>query len=216
MKKTTAASFATASLLVLFAAATAQARVDVNLNIGVPVPVAPAPAPPVAVYPVESPWPVGQPEVVIDEPPRFIFSPNLGFYVSIGIPYDVVYVDNSYFLYRGGYWYRSPSYRGPWNVMTYRRLPHALRDHRYEQIRYYRDYEYRTYMHDRDRYRGRWYQPPRVRGVEYRDGRGERWKDRHDGRWDHGDRGRGHDDRGWGHGDRGRDHGDRGRDHDRR
>ena len=139
---------ATAVLIIASQAATSHAGVDVDVHIGTP-PVIVAPPPPVP----------GPPQVVIEGQPSFIFSPFLGFYVSVGIPYDIVYIGQSYYLYRGGYWFVSPSYRGPWVVAQRRRLPPGLRKYRYEQIRHYRDEEYRAYTRDRDHYRGRWHRP---------------------------------------------------------
>ena len=196
MKKVMAA-VAAGAVLVVAGVATAQARVNVSVNIGVPVAVAPIPQPVLATtYGPASPWQDVQPEIYFDEPPRFIYSPNLGFHVSVGIPYDIAYINNGYYLNRGGYWYLAPSYSGPWSVVSHRRLPPGLRQHRYEQIRHYRDYEYGSYVRDRDRYRGTWYQPNRIQRVQYRDGRmnhrieqrrdhwhGRDWKDRRDGRW---------------------------------
>ena len=121
----------------------------VNLNINLGVPVVAQPAPP--------------PRVVLNAAPRFIFSPILGMYVSVGIPYDIVYIDNDYYLYEGGFWYRGPYSNGPWLRVESRRLPPVLRRHRYEQIRHYRDEEFHRYERDRDHYRGRWYEPERRR-----------------------------------------------------
>lgn len=191
-----------ALVIVVAAAATAEARVNFNVNIDVPVggpvPVVTAPPAPVVTYPApvvtRYPAPVAYPQQVVypsDPPPAvlddvemadspsFIYSPNLGFYVSVGLPYDVAYIDNGYYLNRGGYWYYGPSYGGPWSYVQARRLPRELHRHRYEQVRYYRDYEYRHFMRDRDHYRGRWYRPVARGGYEHR----------HDGRWD----GRGQD-----------------------
>ncbi|BDV42853.1 hypothetical protein GURASL_17760 [Geotalea uraniireducens] len=122
---------------------------DLNINLGnrpraVAVPVAPAA--------------VG-PAVVIDEPPLFIVPPQLGFYVGVGVPYDIFMIGNLYYLHSGNAWYRSRDYRGPWGAVGYRGLPPGLRKHRLDRIRYYRDDEYRHYEHDRDHYRGRYYRP---------------------------------------------------------
>lgn len=131
-----------------------HAGVNLNVNVG---------GPPVVVAPVP-------PQVVITTAPEFIFSPRLGFYVSVAVPYDIVFINGSYYLYNGGYWYAGRTVRGPW-VATYRdRLPPLLRRYRYEQIRMFRDREYRHYQHDRDHYRGRWHRPE----GEWRDHRGER------------------------------------------
>jgi hypothetical protein len=173
---------AAAALLLGTFAASADAELHVNLNVGVP-PVVVQPAPPPVVY---APTPAPEPEVYFDTAPQFIFSPALGFYVAVGVPYDVVYIGNRYYLNRGGYWYSAPYYNGPWVVTRRGYLPPGLRRHRFEEIRYYRDVEYRGYMRDREHYRGRWHAPR------------ERYEERHEHR-DHergehgGDRGeRGH------------------------
>lgn len=193
MKKMIAATVTAAALLVVTGAATARAGVNLSVNIGVPV-VAPVSPPVVAASYPGGDWPVAQPQIYLDEPPRFIYSPNLGFHVSVGTPYDIAYLNNGYYLYRGGNWYLAPSYTGPWSVVSYRRLPPLLHKHRYDQIRHYRDYEYRSYLRDRDHYRGSWYQPTRVKHrIEHRDhwdGRRERWDGR-GGRWDRDGRGDG-------------------------
>lgn len=176
---------AAAVLIVLVAAATAQARVDFNVNIGVPVVPVPAAAVTYQGY---------APQVAYAEQPGFIYSPRLGFYVSVGLPYDVVYLDSCYYHYRGGRWYMSPSYGGNWSYVSPRRLPQQLHRHHYDQIAHYRDTEYRRYQRDRDHYRGHWHRPAAMHG-----------RDRWDDRWDHDrDRYRGKD------GYRDRDH-ERGR-----
>lgn len=140
-------------------AVTSMAGVNVNVNLGVPLP------PPVVVTqpPVYAPPPppvYGQaPEVVYESQPQFIFSPVLGFYVSVGVPYDIVYIGSSYYLYNSGYWYVGPSYSGPWSLARKRMLPLGLRKYSYDKIRYYRDSEYRIYQRDPRHYRGRFYQP---------------------------------------------------------
>lgn len=161
-------SVAAACMLVVAAAATAQARVDVNLNIDVPVAPAPAPPPPVATVYREAPVPTAPPQLVIEETPGFIYAPELGFYVSVDIPYDIVYINHRYYLYSGGYWYLSHSYWGPWAFVPQRKLPIGLQRYRYEQIRLVRDREYRAYVHDRGHYRGTWYRPAERTGGERR------------------------------------------------
>jgi hypothetical protein len=185
---------AAAVLVVIAGAATAQARVNLNVNVDIPVPVAQAPAPayPPPAYPPPAPVVVAPPpapadvQLVIQEPPSFVYSQNLGFYVSVGTPYDMVYVDNGYYLYRAGYWYYSPYYYGPWSYVGPRRLPMGLRRYRYEQIRHFRDHEYRLYQRDREHYRGNWYRPV-ARGAERREERREDRHERHEERrdWDH-------------------------------
>lgn len=169
---------AAAALIVLAGAATAQAGVDFSVNIGVPVAVAPPPAT-VVTYPTYVDY---GPQVAYDEP-GFIYSPRLGFFVSVGLPYDIVYVDNCYYHYRGGRWYMSPTYGGTWSYVSSHRLPYQLHRHHYDRIVYYRDREYRRYQYDRDHYRGHWYRPAAMHRHDRWDDRG---MDRRDGRWDRG------------------------------
>lgn len=173
-----------------------QAEVKVNVNVGIPVvPVVPViPAPPVAV--------AAPPQIVISAPPEFILPPSLGFYVAVGIPYDMFYIGSTYYLYRDNHWYRGPHYGGPWRAVERRHLPPGLRKHKYERIRYLRDEEYRSYREDHDHYRGKHFRPDKE-WKEHRKEEKEHWKeerkrDKEERKWDkeerrHG-RGRGHDD----------------------
>jgi hypothetical protein len=137
-------------LLIATMTISAQARVDIGINVGIPVPLPPT--------------------VVIQTAPEFIYSPQLGFYVSAGAPYDIVYIGNDYYLYNNGFYYRSHNFRGPWLGVEARRLPPGLRRHRYEEIRSFRDREYRNYNRDREHYRGRWHRPGEIRRNECRGG----------------------------------------------
>ena len=121
---------------------------NVNLNIGTPA-VAEA-----------------APRVVLRAAPRFIFSPFLGMYVSVGIPYDIMYIDGSYYLYDDGYWYSAPFYDGPWVLVEFSRLPGPLHRHRLEQIRHHRDEEFGRFEREREHYQGRWHEPEH-RGGEH-------------------------------------------------
>ena len=171
-----------AAILFVAQAVEARSEFNVNVNIGAPPAVIVSPPPP----PVPSP-----PEVVIETQPSFIFSPSLGFYVSVGIPYDIVYVGRNYYLYSDGAWYASPSSRGPWMAAP-RRLPPGLRKFRYEQIRRYRDREYAVYMRDRDNYRGRWHRPEgEWREQRKNEHRGEFREERGEHRGEHRDDSRG-------------------------
>ncbi len=164
----------------------------VGVNIGtpgvavpVPVPVAPPPQP---VY--------VQPQVVIDEPPEFIAPPELGFYVAVGVPYDLFFASGRYYLCRGNTWYSSPNYNGPWVSARYKALPWGLRKYPYERIRYFRDAGYRHYREGGNPYWEKHHFHPE-----------KRWHDER--RADRGDR-----DRGWDRRDGG-DYGDRGMRHGR-
>ena len=161
-----------AAILSTLMAIPAHAGVNIGINVGIP---APLPS-----------------SVVIQTAPEFLYSPQLGFSVSVGSPYDVVYIGNDYYLYNDGYYYRSHNYNGPWVGVEGRRLPPGLRKHRYDEVRRFRDVEYRKYKRDREHYNGRW-RPGEVARNEHHGDEGR-------GRGHHGDegRGRGH------HGDEGR------------
>jgi hypothetical protein len=137
-----------------------------------PQPVAPPPPPPPSspeAYPEEGQYPP-PPEVYVDESPQFIYSPELNLYVAVGVPYDLVYTGSGYFYFYGGHWYGGRYYNGPWQPAAGRYAPPVLRNYRIDQIRYYRDTEFRRYDHDRAHYNGRIHRP------EYR---GDRRKQEH-------------------------------------
>ncbi|NTV98808.1 MAG: BcpO-related WXXGXW repeat protein, partial [Chlorobiaceae bacterium] len=85
--------------------------------------------------------------IVIDNRPDFIYLSKPGFYVSFNGPYDIVFYANRYYLFRDGVWYRASHYRGPWVVVRHDILPGKIRHYRWEDLRRYRDHEYRR--HDR-------------------------------------------------------------------
>ena len=95
----------------------------------------------------------------LGEPPVFIAPPSLGFYVAVGVPYDMYMIDSNYYMYRGGGWYISSGYNGPWAIVSYNRLPRGLRSHKYADIIRVRDSEYRNYQKDQTHYRGKQYRP---------------------------------------------------------
>jgi YXWGXW repeat-containing protein len=143
-------SLLAATLLIVANLSIAAAEVNVNVHVGVPAPVVVAPPPPPArTVIIED----------IQEPPDFILPSPLGFYVAVGLPYDLVYIDSTYYMYRDNGWYRAPHYRGPWKMVKYRHLPPGLRRHKLERVRYYRDEEYHVYQRERDHYRGRHFRP---------------------------------------------------------
>ncbi len=105
------------------------------------------------------------PEIYVDEAPQFVYSPALNLYVAVGVPYDLVYTGSGYLYFYGGHWYRGPYYNGPWIPATRRYFPPVLHRYRIEQIRYYRDVEFRRYEHDRAHYDRHIHRP------EYRSGK---------------------------------------------
>lgn len=149
----------TALVLVMAAmagASSAQAEVNVNVNVGVPVPRVIVSRPP---------------SIHFDVAPLFINSPRLGFYVGVDTPYDIIFSSDYFYLYYGNSWHRSHTHNGPWVEVPYRQLPPGIRSHRIEQIRSYRDREYRVYRRDRGHYRGRYFRPGHERKEEWKDER---------------------------------------------
>ncbi len=156
----------------------AQAGVNVDINVGLPV--APLP-PPIA------------PRVTFRSPPLFLAPGGLGFYVGVDMPYDLMLVSGTYYLFQGNRWYRASSYNGPWMAVRYDLLPAPVRQHRLERIRSDRDREYRRYREEQEHYRGRPYRPGRD-GDERRYGERREYRDEVP-HWDRGEH-RGHRDHG--------------------
>jgi len=157
--KRIALAAATLAILGIPLAQIANAEVSVNVNVGIPV------------VPVAVPAIPGPPQIVLSAPPEFVMPSALGFYVAVGVPYDIFYVGNTYYLYRDNGWYRAPYYNGPWRGVERRHLPPGLRKHKFERIRYYRDEEYRHYRGDHDRYRGRHFRPDKGWKQEQKENR---------------------------------------------
>jgi hypothetical protein len=143
-------------LAALTAASSARAEVNVNVNLGVPVPRVIVSGPPAGLFGVA---------------PLFVAPSRLGFYVGVDTPYDIIFSSDFYYLYYGNSWHRSRHHNGPWIEVPYRELPPGIRKHRIEQIRTYRDREYRVYRNDRDHYRGRSFRPEHERKMELKDER---------------------------------------------
>ena len=112
---------------------TAPAQADVNVHVSVGGPRA------VAYHPVY----YGNYFYNTAYAPNLLFVPQLGFYVSVGLPYDLLFFNNFYYVYHRNHWYHSHYYHGPWVVVKHNRLPRAIRKHRWHKIREYSNYEYR-------------------------------------------------------------------------
>lgn len=156
-------------LLGLNSAEASNVGVDLNVNIGnqpPPVIIRERSAPPPRVI-VTEPGPYESPDYYEDDV-EFMYPGRLGFYVGVGVPFDLFYINNVYFSYRNGGWYRAHNHRGPWTVAEYRHLPYGLRKHKIERIRYYRDHEYKEYRRDHDNYRGRHARIEKGEWKEYR------------------------------------------------
>jgi hypothetical protein len=105
-------------------------HVNFNVGVNIGVPVAP-------VY--------AAPPVAIAAPPDFVAPPELGFYVAVGVPYNLFFYDNSYWLCRNGAWYSAPYYNGPWVSTGFNRVPYGLRRYPMNRIHYFRDNYYGRY-----------------------------------------------------------------------
>lgn len=105
-------------------------HVNFNVGVNVGVPVAPA---------------YVAPPVTIVEPPEFVAPPELGFYVAYGVPYDLYFYGNRYWLWRSGVWYSAPFYNGPWVTVGIRNVPYGIRRFPFERVHYFRDNYYRRY-----------------------------------------------------------------------
>jgi len=114
-----------------------------GLNIGLPWAAQPEPS---YVYrpTVVEPDNAYQPTAVV-EPPIFVMPPELGFYVAVGVPYDLFFVNNVYYVCRGDIWYSSTYYNGPWRRIYYSEIPFVFSRYPFERIRYYRDHYYNHY-----------------------------------------------------------------------
>ena len=85
------------------------------------------------------------PSYIHETRPNFINLSNFGFSVSIGSPQDIISCDGRYYLNHNGRWFVSDNFRGPWILVRDGRLPYQIRRHRWEEIRNYRDVEYRRF-----------------------------------------------------------------------
>jgi len=94
-----------ASLIAAVCAQPSFAEVDVHVNIGIPPP----------------------PAVVFETEPHVILVPRTHVYYAPEISdYDMYRVGPYWYVNREGYWYRARTYRGPFAVVAYNRLPRAL------------------------------------------------------------------------------------------
>ena len=164
-------------ILVCLSATSASATYasNVDFNVGINIGNTPRVAVPVA------PQPVYAPPIVIEEPPEFIEPPQLGFYAAVGVPYDLFFVSNRYYLYRGNAWYAAPRYNGPWASVHYNSLPGKLRRHSFKRVRHYRDAGYRQYRHGATPYWERHRFHPEREWKHERKAERDQWKrDKHE------------------------------------
>ena len=122
----------------------------------------PPPPPPTYYYyqePAIQPQHVPAPDIQLETAPEFIYSKELGFFVSVGIPYDIMYIGTKYYVFSGGYWYRGPFYNGPWEVVSVSNMPDVLIRQDIGKIRYQRDIEFRRFKSAPERYDGQFHRP---------------------------------------------------------
>jgi hypothetical protein len=63
------------------------------------------------------------PAVVFERDPDLVFLPGNSVYMVRNSDYDMFRYGSSWYLSYGGYWYRAPSYRGPYSVVRVQRVP---------------------------------------------------------------------------------------------
>jgi len=178
-------------LLLAASAAQAGVGVDVNVHLGDQprAVVVQPPPPPAPVYVAPAPVAAPAPEVVFNDDVDFIYPNSLGFYVAVGVPYDLFYVGTRYYLFRDGRWLCAPSSHGPWVVQRYRELPPGLRRHRIERIREFRAREYDVYRRDHDHYRGRYFRTSKEewkaqRRAEKEERKWDKHREKEDRKWE--------------------------------
>ena len=104
---------------------------------------------------------LAEPRFEIHSRPDFVYLPEQRFSISVDGPYNMILVDDFYYLHRHGEWFTARHFRGPWHFISERDLPHRLRKYSWEEIKELRDAEYlrhdRGYWEDRHRHdRDRW------------------------------------------------------------
>jgi len=102
-------------------AAHAGGQVNINVRIGEP--------PPVVVY----------------APPTMVLMPEPQMYVAVGVPYDIFFLNGSYYYFHAGHWFLGPAYGGPWTYVAVEQLPKGLRKYKVKELHEFRDREYQVY-----------------------------------------------------------------------
>jgi len=99
------------------------------------------------------------PRLYFREQPRIVFVPQTQVYVVQNVSYDMFRYGRFWYVSQGGYWYRAPSYRGPFRVVDARYVPRPIYSvpanhwkHRRWDNHRNRDWDGRR--HDRHRDRG--------------------------------------------------------------
>ena len=66
------------------------------------------------------------PRIVVADAPQLVAVPGTSVYAVANTSYDVFTLRGSYFCYSGGFWYRAPSYEGPYVVVDVRSVPQPI------------------------------------------------------------------------------------------
>lgn len=66
------------------------------------------------------------PAVVVAEPPVALVDGGVYVVTDPSVQYDLFRFGAAWYLYSGGYWYRGPSYRGPFAVVDVRTVPRPV------------------------------------------------------------------------------------------
>jgi hypothetical protein len=66
---------------------------------------------------------LGPPPVTVVAPPAVVMVPQSQVYFVPGVSFDVFYHNGYWWSPRGGTWYRSRAYNGPWGVVDHRYVP---------------------------------------------------------------------------------------------
>ncbi|HKK00944.1 MAG TPA: YMGG-like glycine zipper-containing protein [Desulfuromonadales bacterium] len=99
------------------------------------------------------------PQVSLESAPLFLYSPPIGMYVAVDVPYDLLYTRSHFLFFYSGNWYRGPFYDGPWTYLPRQAYPPALHRFGIGHIRHLRAHEYGRYENDRAHFVGRIYRP---------------------------------------------------------
>jgi hypothetical protein len=135
-------------LLLLGSAVPARGQVSINVNIGAP------------------------PPVVVHSPPTMLFLPEPGFYVAVGVPYDIYFVGGRYYYLNDDHWFQATGYGGPWVHVIPSALPPGLQKFKIRRLRSFRDREYHVYQAQGPDFRGRHFQAVSGGGNGRGNGRG--------------------------------------------
>lgn len=69
---------------------------------------------------------LGPPPIVVARPPEVVMIPGLPIYFVPNLDIDVFFYNGYWWSPRGGYWYRSRAYNGPWRGIDRRYVPAPL------------------------------------------------------------------------------------------